>query len=86
MSETNTSTPKLNIGLPEGVDIENVRSRAAVMIANGTHPLQAEKLAIDAEQAQIHRDREFAKLQEGRKKPASPTEEDEEPAKKKGGK
>ena len=67
MAEKNTTSPGITIGLPDGVDKDKVTARATAMIALGTHPLQAEKLAIDAELAQKVRDDEYAKLTDGRK-------------------
>ena len=66
MAEKNTTSPGITIGLPDGVDKDKVTARATAMIALGTHPLQAEKLAIDAELAQKVRDDEYAKLMEYR--------------------
>lgn len=56
MSETTTSAPAISVGLPAGLDPEKVRARKAALIAAGTDPLLAEKLAIDAEGQQAARD------------------------------
>lgn len=56
MSDTNTAAP-VSVGLPEGLAPEKVRARKAALIAAGTDPLLAEKLAIDACLAQADRDK-----------------------------
>ena len=88
MPEEDKAAPppkKYRIGVPEGVDPEKVAERAAVMIANGTNPMLAEKLAIDAEQAQVHRDAAFKKLDETRKAGKAKAEAEARAAAKKGG-
>ena len=49
MSETATPT----VGVPDGINKERVLARKTALILHGTHPLHAEKLAIDAEQQQV---------------------------------
>jgi hypothetical protein len=55
MTETTTAAP-ITVGLPSGLDPEKVRARKGALIAAGTDPLLAEKLAIDAELQQAARD------------------------------
>ena len=56
MSEQTNAAPPVTVGLPSGLDPEKVRTRKGALIAAGTDPLLAEKLAIDAELQQSARD------------------------------
>lgn len=56
MTETTTAVSTVSVGLPSGLDPEKVRDRKIALIAAGTEPLLAEKLAIDAETLQVARD------------------------------
>lgn len=49
------------------VDPQKVKERAALLVQHGTDPLLAEKIAEDAEHAQIVRDAAFANLQSNKK-------------------
>lgn len=56
MTDTPTAEPTVSVGLPAGLAPEKVRARKAALIAAGTEPLLAEKLAIDACEQQAARD------------------------------
>jgi len=60
MSENETPAPEATIGLPSGLKSEAVLARKRALIGAGTEPLLAEKLAIDAESAQVARDKAIA--------------------------
>lgn len=49
-------TPVVTVGIPTNLDPDKVLARKKALIAAGTEPLLAEKLAIDAEQQQYLRD------------------------------
>ncbi len=51
-----TTPPTVTVGIPTGLDPEAIRRRKAALIAAGTDPLLAEKLATDAEEQQALRD------------------------------
>jgi hypothetical protein len=53
------------------VDPQKVKDRAALLVQHGTNPLIAEKIAEDAEQAQLMRDKAYAELQEKRDEAAN---------------
>lgn len=76
MAETK-STPEA----PGKVDPEKVKARAALLVQHGTDPLLAEKIAEDAEQAQLAHDAALKTLQSNRA-----TAAEEAPVAKKGGK
>lgn len=54
---------KVSVGLPSGLDPEKVRARKSALIAAGTEPLLAEKLASVAEEQQLRRDAENKKAE-----------------------
>jgi hypothetical protein len=76
-TETNTSAPLVaaaaaiaaagvTVGVPSGVDPEKVKARKILLIQNGTEPLIAEKLAIDAELHQQLHDKKIVEIERKR--------------------
>jgi hypothetical protein len=60
MSENNeTPAPEVTVGLPSGLDQNAVVERKRALIAAGTDPLLAEKLAVDAEVQQAARNKQI---------------------------
>lgn len=57
-------------GLPEGVSPEAVTARKHALIQNGTEPLLAQQLAIEAESNQVATDTRIAAQPEPKKKGA----------------
>jgi hypothetical protein len=55
-----SDTPVVTIGIPTNLDPNKVLARKKALIAAGTEPLLAEKLAIDAEQQQYLRDNQLS--------------------------
>jgi len=74
--EAATSSP----GVDTKVDPQKVKDRAALLVKHGTDTLLAEKIAEDAEQAQLAHDKALAHLKANRK------DASEEAPAKKGGK
>lgn len=58
-------------GIDAQVDPQKIKARAALLVQHGTDPLLAEKIAEDAEHAQLVRDAAFAKLQSNRDEAAA---------------
>jgi hypothetical protein len=55
-----SETPVVTVGIPTNLDPEKILARKKALIAAGTEPLLAEKLAIDAEQQQYLRDHQLS--------------------------
>jgi hypothetical protein len=55
-----SDTPVVTVGIPTNLDPNKILARKKALIAAGTEPLLAEKLAIDAEQQQWLRDNELS--------------------------
>jgi len=53
-------TPVVTVGLPKTLDPDKILARKKALMAAGTEPLLAEKLAIDAEQQQYLRDHQLS--------------------------
>ena len=66
-NETKAPAPEVTVGLPSGLDKSKVLARKKALIAAGTDTLLAEKLAIDAESAQLKRDSMEEEIQQRRK-------------------
>lgn len=66
-------TPVVTVGLPTNLDSDKVLARKKALIAAGTEPLLAEKLAIDAEQQQYLRDHHLSVTATVEERPATET-------------
>jgi len=66
-------TPVVTVGIPTNLDPDKVLARKKALIAAGTEPLLAEKLAIDAEQQQYLRDHHLSVTATVEERPATET-------------
>jgi hypothetical protein len=66
-------TPVVTVGIPTNLDPDKILDRKKRLIAAGTEPLLAEKLAIDAEQQQYLRDHHLSIEATVEERPATET-------------
>lgn len=66
-------TPVVTVGIPTNLDPKKVLERKKALIAAGTEPLLAEKLAVDAEQQQYLRDHHLSTSASVEERPVTET-------------